>query len=45
MTWVRNALAIPVIGAALALWWLADRLAWLSKATGDGAAWLMGPDR
>jgi hypothetical protein len=44
MTRLRNAAALPFIATALVLWFIADRLAWLSKVTGDAAAWLMGDD-
>jgi hypothetical protein len=42
---LRNLAAIPIIATALALWWVADRLAWLSKVTGDGASRIMGPEQ
>ena len=45
MTWLRNAAALPLICVALVLWFAADQLAKLSKAAGDGAARLMGPER
>jgi hypothetical protein len=45
MTAIRNAAALPLIGIAIGLWFLADRLAVLSKVIGDSAATIMGPGR
>jgi hypothetical protein len=43
-TTICNAAALPLIVLAVALRAVAERLAWLSKVIGDGAAKLMGPE-
>jgi hypothetical protein len=45
MTAIRNFLALPLIGLAVGLWWVADRLAKLSQVMGDGAMKIAGPER
>jgi hypothetical protein len=44
MTPLRHLAALPIIGVALLLWWLADRLAAISKVIGDSAHSVMGPE-
>jgi len=45
MTALRNAAAAPLLAVALALWFLADRLAVLSKLAGEYAGRIMGSER
>jgi hypothetical protein len=45
MTAIRGLMALPVIVAAIFLYWMADGFSKLSQVVGDGAARIAGPGR
>jgi hypothetical protein len=45
ITAIRNIAALPLMLAALMLWWISDALGRLSQLAGDAAEAIMAPDR